>query len=434
MSWGKGGAGKRGGPEYGFTIVLPWRFQDGFVSGPSESFMDSHRATRVDRERSNIDMHPDDEGAGDDEIDREPPVSVGQDERRMQVRAYNHWSSLLGRGPLPPIQDLNSAELPGFAENAVVLDFSTGIENPAIRMLGEKLADECGADHRIKRLGDVPAHSLLSRITDRYRQVLANRAPVGFEAECINQRGHAVVYRGILLPFANDGEAIQQIMGVINWKELADATTTAALRRELEGAALAGFPQAAEASPCLDEPSGARLREWADGPDTAEAADTGVMAPGASDLADLLALARDLAIRPRAPNTRVARLVFGGDCDTIRLAEITLALAQARHPGLGRAALAAYLAEAPGGLKAVVRQARRPRRTPRGRVCRSIASLTVADKLRERRTLSWEDRGVDGCEYGLLLIRQTDEGDVFLLGEVKADGALLESAVRKLPR
>ena len=45
-----------------------------------------------------------DEDYGDDEIGREaPPSPVGQDERRMQVRAYNHWASLLRDRTFPSI-------------------------------------------------------------------------------------------------------------------------------------------------------------------------------------------------------------------------------------------------------------------------------------------------------------------------------------------
>ena len=32
-----------------------------------------------------------------------PPEAIGQDERRMQVRAYNHWASLLADRMFPHI-------------------------------------------------------------------------------------------------------------------------------------------------------------------------------------------------------------------------------------------------------------------------------------------------------------------------------------------
>jgi hypothetical protein len=69
----------------------------------------------------------------------------------------------------------------------------------------------------------VPSRSLLSRLTDHYMQIIANRAPVGFEAEFVNQRGRSICYRGILMPFSSDGDTIDFIYGVINWKDVGEA-------------------------------------------------------------------------------------------------------------------------------------------------------------------------------------------------------------------
>ena len=163
-----------------------------------------------------------------------PPDSIGQDERRMQVRAYNHWASLLGDGMFPMIDDLDPAALPDFGPYSVLLDFTAGIENPAVQYLGEKLAQECGGIGTITRLSDVPPRSLLSRITDHYMQILANQAPIGFEAEFVNQRGVEILYRGILLPFSSNDETIDFIYGVINWKEMADQLTADELLLEID--------------------------------------------------------------------------------------------------------------------------------------------------------------------------------------------------------
>ena len=54
-------------------------------------------------------------------------------------------------------------------------------------------------------------------------QIIANRAPVGFEAEFVNQRSRSICYRGILMPFSSDGDTIDFIYGVINWKDLGEA-------------------------------------------------------------------------------------------------------------------------------------------------------------------------------------------------------------------
>ena len=184
----------------------------------------------------------DDSGWDDADDDNEltlgeaPPKPVGQDERRMQVRAYNYWAGLLGERTYPSVEDIEPDSLPDFSENSVLLDFTGGIENPAIAFLGNKLAGECGSDSPIETLADVPPRSLLSRITDHYMQIIANEAPIGFEAEFINQDGLTVLYRGILLPFSTDDETIDFVYGVINWKEVADQLTTDDLLLEVDQA------------------------------------------------------------------------------------------------------------------------------------------------------------------------------------------------------
>ncbi|GFE75921.1 hypothetical protein [Novosphingobium sp. TCA1] len=163
-----------------------------------------------------------------DEILAQPSAGAGAGaERRMQVRAYNFWASLLGDRAFPDAADLDPASLPDFGPHGVLLDFSDGMENPAIVWLGAALAEECGAQGAILRLEDVPSRSLLSRITDHYMQILANQAPVGFEAEFVNRHGATILYRGILLPFTRDQAAIDCIYGVINWKEQAAAPAPA---------------------------------------------------------------------------------------------------------------------------------------------------------------------------------------------------------------
>ena len=139
--------------------------------------------------------------AEDEPVREPPPPEIGQDERRMQVRAYNHWAGLLENRNFPAIEDLEPEQLPDFGPYSVLLDFSSGIEDPGISYIGEKLAEECDIeDGELRTLADVPARSLLTRITDHYMQILANQAPIGFEAEFVNQRGATILYRGILLP------------------------------------------------------------------------------------------------------------------------------------------------------------------------------------------------------------------------------------------
>jgi len=218
-----------------------------------------------DETRDGLRDELDDDFGEEGEADRDlPPDSIGQDERRMQVRAYNHWAGLLGERTFPSIEDLEPSDLPDFGPHSVLLDFSAGIDDPVVQYLGGKLGEECGADGRvIERLSDVPSRSLLSRITDHYMQIMANQAPIGFEAEFVNQRGLAILYRGILLPYSSDDETIDFIYGVINWKEMADQVTADELLLEIDQAL------EHESAPVEAEPytvNADMMTDWADSP------------------------------------------------------------------------------------------------------------------------------------------------------------------------
>ena len=183
------------------------------------------------------------EHPGDFESVSEPDTSVtagvsadiGTDERRMHVRAYNYWVSLLGGRDYPSIEDLEPGDVEDFAANSVLLDFTSGRDNPATPYIGAAIREECGLDESIKHIDQVPSRSLLSRLTDHYLQIIANRAPIGFEAEFENQRSETICYRGILMPFSSDGDTIDFIYGVINWKQVEQAAAVQTVEEATSG-------------------------------------------------------------------------------------------------------------------------------------------------------------------------------------------------------
>ncbi len=155
-------------------------------------------------------------------------AAIGTDERRMHVRAYNYWVALLEGRDFPSIEDLEPGELQDFSSHSVLLDFTCGGDNPAIPYIGAAIREECALGDDARTIADVPSRSLLSRLTDHYMQIIANRSPVGFEAEFDNPRGDAICYRGILMPFSSDGDTIDFIYGVINWKRVEEAAASLA--------------------------------------------------------------------------------------------------------------------------------------------------------------------------------------------------------------
>ncbi len=417
----------------------------------------------------------DDEYATDGAVSDEG-MDIGTDERRMHVRAYNYWVSLLGDRPYPAIQDLDPSSLADFGPNSVLLDFSQGVENPGIRFLGAALRAECGIDQSIVNIADVPPRSLLSRLTDHYLQIIANRAPIGFEAEFVSQRGHNTFYRGILMPFSSSGEEIDFIYGVINWKEMVDAETQAKLTAELDAARRTAPPRAQTAPVWADGPSGGF-----DVPPVVEAIGDALVEPVkagpidpsvAANLADSLMLAREsaaavrasdvrsraalyralgrahdfgliaesdvegynrlladtaLKVQPRAPTTPIVKLVFGVDYDKTRVTEFAAVLSHARRHGVGTGELAEFLERQDGGIKSVVkaeRDAKRPATRP-------DSYEMAATRLRGAASMAQVAIDAGDAEFVLLVARAGLNGMLDIVARVEDDGKLTEQVVRR---
>jgi hypothetical protein len=400
----------------------------------------------------------------------EAPPEIGTDERRMHVRAYNYWVSLLDGRPYPSIRDLDPTSLGDFGPNSVLLDFSGDSDDPQVSFLGSGLREECELIGEIRRISDVPKRSLLSRLTDHYLQIIANRAPIGFEAEFVGQRGKNTMYRGILMPFSSTGGTIDFIYGVINWKEIADSAVSAGI--VLDAARAVAAAPAVEASPV-----------WADGPNAdpidipapqAEAEEPDPAQPQFdldAGLADRLSAARDCAeavksadvrsrsalyaalgqaydfalateaepedyaelledsglkAQARAPMTPVVKLVFGADYDKTRLTEFAAALSWARREALPMGSLREALERHDGGLKGVVQAERRARR-PQSRPDMIEAAREV---IRSASAVAYVDIDVNQ-EFVVLLARRDGDGRIAVVAPAVTDAALVERVIRK---
>lgn len=408
------------------------------------------------------------------------PPAIGNDERRMHVRAYNYWSSLLGGRSFPSIVDLDPHSLDDFGPYSVLLDFTKSRDIPDIVFVGHHLREECGIDRKMKSIEDVPSRSLLSRLTDHYFQIIANRAPIGFEAEFVSQRGANTLYRGILMPFSSDGTAIDYIYGVINWKEVADSETAAELVLEMRDAVeTPNIPDRPIATPIwADGPEGSHLLELTDDQLAAEETegDDVFPPPTGTQLADLLAMAREsasavreadarsrralyralgraydfylasqadsagyqalldeagLTVLSRAPMTPVVKLIFGADYDKTRLTEFAAALTHGARHGIAAGEFRAFIEDYPGGLKGLV-QAERLIRHPSARQVKE-RSAPVREWLRRAPVAAKLPLAASDEEFVLLVARREADGMLAVVDSIPHDRALMERALLSIP-
>ena len=391
-------------------------------------------------------------------------AAIGADERRMHVRAYNYWVSLLDGRDYPSIEDLDPASITDFASNSVLLDFTAGRDNPSTPYIGTAIRAECDIGEDVKDIDRVPSRSLLSRLTDHYLQIIANRAPIGFEAEFVNQRGHAICYRGILMPFSSDGDTIDFIYGVINWKDVgapAEAAQDPVMEppREPSGPdhhmAWDDGPLAEvnaedeELAITLDEDAGLGDRLWA----ARESAEVCRQADGRSraSLYRTLALAYDFAVaakrvpgdyaeilaesgvkvQARSPMTPIVKLVFGIDYDKARLTEFAAALSNAERQTVDFGGFEAFVEGHRGGLKALVAAERRARRPDRQPGQRDNEAWT---ELRNRPVLELDS--VAGKEEFVLVLsrRMTGSASGYEPVALVDDPAMVDRVIRRVAR
>ncbi|HEY0626303.1 MAG TPA: hypothetical protein VGD10_06175 [Allosphingosinicella sp.] len=390
-------------------------------------------------------------------------------ERRLQIRAYNHWVSILNGRDFPSIDDLDLNAV-DFGRRSFVLDCTMGIDNPAITFIGSELREASQIGYKVQYIQDIPRRSLLSRLTDHYLQIIANRAPVGFEAEFEDDHGVTLMYRGILMPFSSDGDSIDFLYGVINWKEGCEAAAQDAgaelvldqpaaeraaqaepedlVLEELVEEISAPQPEVAE-EPLVealelgeDAALADRLSVAREGAQVAKSAD----ARSRAALYEALGLAYDFALaaeaepedyaemledagvkmQARAPMTPVVKLVFGIEYDKARLTEFAAALTYGRRQDVPMGAFDAYLAGFPGGLKGMV-AAERAERNP----APAAANEDIRDLFRTSAPLAHLDLDAPGGDFVLLVARREADGSIAVVAPVAADDSLVERAMRK---
>jgi len=138
-------------------------------------------------------------------------------ERSITFCLYESWEKIAGSSGLPALKRLQRQEIEAFKSNLVLLDLRNGKDNPIFQVIGNGLTEDLEVDLVGRPIAEVPRRSMLSRVTDHYLEVLANRVPIAFEAEFVNREGEKALYRGILLPFSDDNQNINFILGGVRW-------------------------------------------------------------------------------------------------------------------------------------------------------------------------------------------------------------------------
>ncbi len=309
-------------------------------------------------------------------------------EERVTLRLRDYWNTLRGGQQFPSRANFRMEAVTGLGPHAFALDLSAGNDDPVCRFVGKALTDDCGQDFTLKPLSAVPPHTLLAEVARRYTDVVDKKTHVEFAEGFVGADGSTALFRGAMLPFSEDGQTLDFIVGAITYKEKSPETTLAAVptpgpaadtARADEGAAVAasavghvsGLPRLSQS---LEECQAlAREVVQADSKSrqtlyrALESAYAFYFECEANpDAYAELRTAAGIGLQARAPFTPIVKLVFGIDYDKTRLSEYATALCYAQRNARTAETVKSFIETHEGGIKGCVKVERAARRAEKG--------------------------------------------------------------------
>jgi len=381
-------------------------------------------------------------------------------ERRMINRLAAYWEELRGDRHFPSLTDIDHARLEEVKSTCFVLDVGAAVDQPVIRFVGEILSENGTIAQAGDSVASIAKRSLFGRISEHYLECVANGAPVGIEAEYDSDNGETILYRGVVLPFSDDGETIDFVVGAINFKvkeaedvleppaetpdaALPEATLPDVPPQEAPVSEGDAPPALADATALVDSLTRCRhlareatesMKRSREALYTALAEAYGFRFEAEAAPEAYAALLADAGIEARenAPYTPVVKLVFGVDYDKTRISEYAATLAYGLRREIPRQDFKGFLENEPGGIKACVAAERAARRAERGEAWDSIAYARSI--LRGQPALGHLDdvELEPGEEFVLILARREPDGHgVELVKVLHEKPNLIEGVLRR---
>jgi hypothetical protein len=140
-------------------------------------------------------------------------------ERRQSLRVLAVWRSIAGDG-FPRRSQVDPNLFGGDWANCLIVDVDPVIERSRIAFLGENLRDPTWPTFDRQCIAECPEGTLLQLATRGIADLVAKRAPIGQGGPALYYES-PILYRSILLPLSESGAAIDGVLGVVNFREVA---------------------------------------------------------------------------------------------------------------------------------------------------------------------------------------------------------------------
>lgn len=131
-------------------------------------------------------------------------------ERRIVWKLLRYWEERKGARNFPSLDDIDADEISELWPHCFVLDTLCLNASPYFLYLGPELARLGGVFLSGERQW---TKTLLDKAVQNYRDTVSDEKPILSEEYLSIYDGSKIVYRSVLLPLSDDGEAVNFILG-----------------------------------------------------------------------------------------------------------------------------------------------------------------------------------------------------------------------------
>lgn len=139
-------------------------------------------------------------------------------ERRVSCQALHYWTDLKNKDALPRLGEVNFMDVPDLNENLFTIATGNGGGRFIIMTSGRVLNDVCGGDPCGQTVFDAFPTPLNGSAVECCATAVNTHQPMVGSGTLILENGNEIMYRMIILPLSEDGEAVDHLIGAISFR------------------------------------------------------------------------------------------------------------------------------------------------------------------------------------------------------------------------
>ena len=138
---------------------------------------------------------------------------------RLALRVSRLWDDIAGHRLFPSKDQINQSLIGGDWANCALIDLHHHLEKSILIMVGDNLlpSPECTLDGR--PLLKCPTGALLAIVASHLLELTETRAPLTLGGVA-SHLGTPILYRGALLPLAEDGMCMDGVLVAANYRKV----------------------------------------------------------------------------------------------------------------------------------------------------------------------------------------------------------------------